>query len=300
MSLTDDEGPPLLKFEQAAHRLARPDLDDEPDAGVQCHDDPDRHRVGVVTKKERQTRRTDQEKYDHPAELGRERLPGRRLGRPLDPIGSVPRGDGGTPRCLRALSTAISMPQAPRTANTRATAFPKVESPGLRVGQAQSVCRDRSVQGRRVMARRRRRVPDFRRGVGPDRFPAVSERDCRVATSLLGKSGKGGRQVTALAIRFVAATHGMVRGTMEPSWDPDRECRAQATFLGSADGDLVTGSFVSVCDDGTRMLRGRWRVERRRADHATPRDPIAQRGPLDLQQLGGLRLVAAADVQGPA
>jgi len=67
-----------------------------------------------------------------------------------------------------------------------------------------------------------------------------------------------------LTIRFVAADRGMIRGTMEPYWDPDRECRAWATFLGSADGDVVTGSFSSICDDRTRILRGRWRVERRR------------------------------------
>ena len=65
-----------------------------------------------------------------------------------------------------------------------------------------------------------------------------------------------------LAIRFVATDGGRIRGSMEPYWDPDRLCRASASFLGSADGDVVAGSFVSACEDGEREWRGRWRVER--------------------------------------
>lgn len=86
-----------------------------------------------------------------------------------------------------------------------------------------------------------------------------------------------------LTIRFVEAFGGEIRGNMDPYWDPDRNCRAWASFLGSVDGDVIAGSFISVCDDGARVLGGRWRVERRRAANATPRDAIAQRGPLDVQ-----------------
>jgi hypothetical protein len=66
-----------------------------------------------------------------------------------------------------------------------------------------------------------------------------------------------------LPISFVAADQGMIRGDMAPYWDPDRECRAQASFFGSVDGPVIAGSFISVCDDRVRILRGRWRVERR-------------------------------------
>lgn len=90
-----------------------------------------------------------------------------------------------------------------------------------------------------------------------------------------------------LAIQFVAAEHGLVRGNLAPYWDPDRECRAWASFLGSVDGHVITGSFLSVCDDGVRILGGRWRVERRAGTQPAARDPIAQRGPLDVQELGG-------------
>jgi hypothetical protein len=86
-----------------------------------------------------------------------------------------------------------------------------------------------------------------------------------------------------LTIRFVGALGGEIRGNMDPYWDPDRNCRAWASFLGSVDGDVIAGSFISVCDDGARVLSGRWRVERRLGSDARPRDPIAERGPLDVQ-----------------
>ena len=113
----------------------------------------------------------------------------------------------------------------------------------------------------------------------------ISDRSGWPVTGMPPRDGFPGRLPDfsqLLAIRFVAADHGMIRGTMEPYWDPDRECRAWATFLGSADGDLVIGSFSSVCDDQTRILNGRWRVERRRGIQAGSRDAIAKRGPLDL------------------
>jgi hypothetical protein len=77
-----------------------------------------------------------------------------------------------------------------------------------------------------------------------------------------------------LTIRFVEAVGGEIRGNMDPYWDPDRNCRAWASFLGSVDGDVIAGSFISVCDDGARVLGGRWRVERRRGANGRPRDSI--------------------------
>jgi hypothetical protein len=65
-----------------------------------------------------------------------------------------------------------------------------------------------------------------------------------------------------LSIRFVGADAGMIRGTMAPYWDPDRQCRAFASFLGSMDGAAIRGSFVTVCEDGVRSLTGRWHVTR--------------------------------------
>jgi hypothetical protein len=73
-----------------------------------------------------------------------------------------------------------------------------------------------------------------------------------------------------LSIRFVQADGGMVRGTMEPYWDRDRDCRAAASFLGSLTGHVIAGSFSTVCEDGVRTLNGRWRVERREAGDGDP------------------------------
>jgi hypothetical protein len=72
-----------------------------------------------------------------------------------------------------------------------------------------------------------------------------------------------------LTIHFVSASRGELVGNMAPYWDPDRDCRAFASFTGSVDGDAIAGSFISVCEDGVRTLKGRWRVERNR--HAGPR-----------------------------
>jgi hypothetical protein len=68
-----------------------------------------------------------------------------------------------------------------------------------------------------------------------------------------------------LTIRFVRADRGMISGRMEPYWDPDRRCRASASFLGSLDGNVIKGNVVSVCEDDFRTLKRRWRVERKRA-----------------------------------
>lgn len=67
-----------------------------------------------------------------------------------------------------------------------------------------------------------------------------------------------------LTLRFVSADRGLLHGTMDAYWDPDRQCQAWASFLGSIDGDVIAGSFISVCEDDARTFKGHWRVERRR------------------------------------
>ena len=65
-----------------------------------------------------------------------------------------------------------------------------------------------------------------------------------------------------LTIRFVEAAEGTLSGTMDPYWDPDRHCTAHASFTGIVDGDSVSGSVTSVCENDVRVLRGRWRARR--------------------------------------
>ena len=74
-----------------------------------------------------------------------------------------------------------------------------------------------------------------------------------------------------LSIQFVEALDGTLSGTMEPYWDPDRRCTARASFTGVIDRDSISGDVVSVCDDGVRLLRGRWRARRNPPVAAAPK-----------------------------
>ncbi len=68
---------------------------------------------------------------------------------------------------------------------------------------------------------------------------------------------------TVLNIRVVRVEHDRVRGTMEPYWDPDCDCRAQTVFEGQASGDRITGTFTSHRESSDRrQLTGQWRVDR--------------------------------------
>ena len=65
-----------------------------------------------------------------------------------------------------------------------------------------------------------------------------------------------------LTIRFVEASAGTLSGTMDPYWDPDRRCTAHASFAGAIDGDALSGTVTSTCEDNVRVLNGRWRARR--------------------------------------
>ena len=72
-----------------------------------------------------------------------------------------------------------------------------------------------------------------------------------------------GPRTELLTIRFVRADRGQISGRVESYWDPDRRCRASASFLGSLDGNIIRGTLSSVCEDDWRRLDGRWKVERK-------------------------------------
>jgi hypothetical protein len=65
-----------------------------------------------------------------------------------------------------------------------------------------------------------------------------------------------------LTIHFVEAADGVLNGTMDPYWDPDRRCTAHASFTGTVDRDTASGSVTSVCENDVRTLRGQWRARR--------------------------------------
>ena len=72
------------------------------------------------------------------------------------------------------------------------------------------------------------------------------------------------RSAQLLTIHFVEADRGEIRGSLDSYWDPDRECQSHATFTGTVLGDVIRGTFVTVCENGREPLRGRWRVDRNR------------------------------------
>jgi hypothetical protein len=80
--------------------------------------------------------------------------------------------------------------------------------------------------------------------------------------------GRSGPRTELLTIRFVEAADGVLNGTMDPYWDPDRQCTARASFTGTVDGDSASGTVTSVCENDVRTLRGQWRA--RRSPAASP------------------------------
>ena len=75
-------------------------------------------------------------------------------------------------------------------------------------------------------------------------------------------SGRAAPRTELLTIRFVEAADGTLSGTMDPYWDPDRRCTAHASFTGIADGNTISGTVTSVCENDVGVLRGRWRARR--------------------------------------
>lgn len=73
---------------------------------------------------------------------------------------------------------------------------------------------------------------------------------------------KAGPRTELLTIRFVDAAGGPLSGTMDPYWDPDRQCTANASFTGIVEGDVASGTVTSVCENDVKTLRGEWRARR--------------------------------------
>ena len=65
-----------------------------------------------------------------------------------------------------------------------------------------------------------------------------------------------------LAIRLVRVEDEVLRGDLEPYWDPDRETTATTTFRGTLREGTIVGTFVTTFASGAPEARGRWRVNR--------------------------------------
>lgn len=68
-----------------------------------------------------------------------------------------------------------------------------------------------------------------------------------------------------LEISFVRVEAGLIRGSLEPYWDPDCECRTFTAFEGRVTGrDRVEGTFTSrPAPDAPVRVSGRWFAARR-------------------------------------
>jgi len=77
-----------------------------------------------------------------------------------------------------------------------------------------------------------------------------------------GRSAPAPPVVEALPIRFVAASDGWVRGSLEPYDDPVCGCSLSTTFIGEWLGERISGEFTSRGGAGHPTQTGRWRVRR--------------------------------------
>lgn len=71
------------------------------------------------------------------------------------------------------------------------------------------------------------------------------------------------RSPRVLTIRFVRAAAGTVSGTLDPYWDPDRQCQASTTFRGFVRAGTIEGTFSSICEGGVGYTTGRWKATRK-------------------------------------
>jgi hypothetical protein len=65
-----------------------------------------------------------------------------------------------------------------------------------------------------------------------------------------------------LRIGFVQVTQHAVRGELAPYTDPDCGCRLATVFTGTARGDVMDGTFVTILLDTGQRQTGSWRVRR--------------------------------------
>src|SRR6185436_4551674 len=66
----------------------------------------------------------------------------------------------------------------------------------------------------------------------------------------------------SLAIRFVRARDGSVKGELDPYWDFDRACEAHTAFQGSIRDRVIEGTYETTYRGPYQRRTGKWRVAR--------------------------------------
>jgi hypothetical protein len=67
---------------------------------------------------------------------------------------------------------------------------------------------------------------------------------------------------TPLKIQFVQVERRMLRGTIAPYTDPGCACQVETSFLGSVDGDTISGTFETKLGATGQVQSGSWTVTR--------------------------------------
>jgi len=90
---------------------------------------------------------------------------------------------------------------------------------------------------------------------GPVTFDLELGRHTADGTVLMGGE-------TPLKIQFVAVEGGQLSGKIEPYTDPACSCEVQTEFVGTLNGDAITGSFTTEVA-GMGEQHGEWSVVRK-------------------------------------
>lgn len=77
-----------------------------------------------------------------------------------------------------------------------------------------------------------------------------------------GEVHMGAPEAPALKIEFVAIDGGRVSGTIAPYVDPNCTCEVVTTFVGTATGDRIAGTFETKVSTSGETQTGDWQVTR--------------------------------------
>lgn len=67
---------------------------------------------------------------------------------------------------------------------------------------------------------------------------------------------------TPLKIQFVQVEGGQIQGTIAPYTDPNCQCEVETSFLGTLDGDTISGMFSTKIGATGQIQTGTWQVTR--------------------------------------
>lgn len=67
---------------------------------------------------------------------------------------------------------------------------------------------------------------------------------------------------TPLQIKFVQVEGGKIQGTIAPYTDPNCSCEVETSFLGTLEGDVISGMFSTKISATGQIQTGTWSVNR--------------------------------------